>query len=109
MSATAKPNGAAAAAMVAASVGCCALAVLAAIGDAAKSAASLLTFWKPTGPLSGVSTLAIGLWLIVWVVLDRRWRAKDCAWARVNLAVGALLAIAFLLTFPPVEDLLLGK
>lgn len=109
MNAAARANGSAAAAMVAASVGCCALAVLATIGDASKSAASLLTFWKPTGPLSGVSTLAIVGWLLVWAVLARRWRARDCAWARVNLAVGILLAAAFLLTFPPFEDLLLGK
>jgi len=106
---TAVRTGAAGAAILAASLGCCALGVLAVIGDASKSAARLLSFWKPTGPLSGVSTLAILIWLIAWFVLHRLWRDRDCALRKVSLAAGVLLAVAFLLTFPPFEDLLPGK
>lgn len=102
-------TGAAGAAILAASMGCCALGVLADIGDTSKNAARFLTFWKPTGPLSGVSTLAIALWLISWFVLHHLWRQRDCALAKVSVAAGLLLAVAFLLTFPPFEELLLGK
>lgn len=109
MNATEVRTGAAGAAILAASLGCCALGVLADIGDASKIAARFLTFWKPTGPLSGVSTLAIALWLIAWFVLHRFWRKRDCAVGKVSFLAGILLAIAFLLTFPPFEDLLLGK
>lgn len=102
-------NGAAAAAILSACIGCCTLAVLAMIGDASKSAARMLTFYKPTGPLSGVTTLAIIVWMAAWLVFDRRWRQKSLAFARVTGVALVLLAIGLLLTFPPFEDLLLGK
>lgn len=102
-------TGAAGAAILAESIGCCALGVLADVGDASKAAARFLTFWRPTGPLSGVSTLAIVLWLITWFVLHRFWRERDCALGKISMAAGVLLGLAFLLTFPPFEDLLLGK
>lgn len=106
---TAVRTGAAGAAILAASLGCFALAVIADIGDASKAAARLLTFWKPTGPLSGVSTLAIAIWLVAWLILHRSWRERDCAFRKVTVASSILLLVAFLLTFPPFEDLLLGK
>lgn len=106
---TAAQTGAAGAAILSACLGCCALGVLADIGDASKAAARLLTFSKATGPLSGVSTLAIAIWLIAWIVLHRFWRERVCAFLKVTVASSILLLIAFLLTFPPFEDLLLGK
>lgn len=102
-------TGAAGAAILSACLGCCALGVLADIGDASKAAARFLTFWKATGPLSGVSTLAIAIWLIAWFVPHRIWRERDCAFRKVTVASSILLLVAFLLTFPPFEDLLLGK
>lgn len=103
------PNGGAAAALLAAGLGCFVLAVLAAAGDASKAVAHLLTFYTPTGPLSGVSTLAIAVWLAAWVAAHRLWRAKDIAMGRVTWVAGILLTLGFLLTFPPFEDWLLGK
>ena len=102
-------TGAAGAAILSACLGCCALGVLADIGDASKSAARFLTFWKPTGPLCGVSTLAVAIWLVAWIVLHRVWRERDCAFLKVTVASSILLLVGFLLTFPPFEDLLLGK
>jgi membrane associated rhomboid family serine protease len=102
-------TGAAGAAILSACLGCCTLGILAAIGDASKSAARSLTFWKPTGPLSGVSTLAIAIWLGAWIVLHGFWRERDCALLKVTIASSISLLVGFLLTFPPFEDLLLGK
>ena len=36
-----------------------------------------MNFYNPTGPLSGVTTLAIVLWLACWLILDWRWRKKN--------------------------------
>jgi hypothetical protein len=102
-------NGPAGAAILSAGVGCFAIGVLAVIGDGSKKMAGLFTFYRPTGPLSGVSSLGIAVWLVVWLVLARRWRRKSVAIGRVNLAAFVFLALGLLLTFPPFGDLLLGK
>lgn len=102
-------NGPAAAAILSAGIGCFAVGVLALVADGSKSVAKLLTFYAPTGPLSGVSTVAIVIWLAIWLVLARRWGAKMVAMKKVNAAAFVFLAIGLLLTFPPFGDLLLGK
>ncbi|MEO6982539.1 MAG: hypothetical protein ABI072_05430 [Edaphobacter sp.] len=81
-------NGAAAAAILSAGIGCFALGVLTVVGDGSKLVAKLLTFYTPSGPLSGVSTVAM---------------------RRVNMAAFVLLGAGLLLTFPPFGDLLLGR
>jgi hypothetical protein len=102
-------NGPACAAIVAAGAGCFAMGVLAVVGDASKRVAGMLNFYAPSGPLSGVSTMAVVVWLVVWVVLARLWRGKTVALGRANVVAFLLLAAGLLLTFPPVGDLLMGK
>jgi fluoride ion exporter CrcB/FEX len=94
---------------LAAGAGCAALGILAVVADASKPVARWLTFYLPTGPLSGVSTMAILFWLVTWVILARRWRRKTVAIAKVNAIAFLLLALGILLTFPPFADLLQGK
>ncbi|HET7215995.1 MAG TPA: hypothetical protein VJW77_01040 [Terriglobia bacterium] len=103
------PNGAAAAAILSAGIGCCALGILAVVGDGSAVVARWLTFYMPTGPLSGVTTTAIIVWLVSWLILARRWRSKTVAIVKVNAVAFALMGVALLLTFPPFADLLLGK
>ena len=105
MSDTALKNGAGAAAVLAAGVGCFALAVLAVAGDKIAAVKSALNVYKPTGPLSGVSTGAVVVWLGVWAVLEWRWRGRDVAMGRVAAVALGLLALGVLLTFPPIGDL----
>lgn len=102
-------NGPAAAAILSAGIGCATLGILAVAGDASKGVAKLLTFYLPTGPLSGVSSLAIVVWLGVWFILAKRWGTKTVAIAKVNATAFALLALGILLTFPPFADLVQGK
>jgi hypothetical protein len=102
-------NGPAGAAIVSAGAGCAYLGILAVAADASKPLARLLTFYLPTGPLSGVSTVAILLWLGTWFILAKRWRKKTVAIAKVNATAFLLLVLGILLTFPPFGDLLLGK
>ncbi len=102
-------NGPAAAAVLAAGIGCFAVGVFAIAGDALPAIARLLTFYAPTGPLSGVTTSAIVVWLLSWFALARRWHAKSIALGAVTTIAFVLLAFSVLLTFPPFMDLLQGK
>jgi hypothetical protein len=64
----------------------------------------MLNWYAPTGPLSGVTTLAIILWLTTWALLDWRWKSRTVHVARVNVVALTLLALGLLLTFPPFID-----
>lgn len=103
------PNGPGAAAILAAGIGCAAVGVLALAGDASAAIGKLLNFYNPVGTLSGVTTVAIIIWLVAWFVLARRGGTKTVAMGKVNAAAFLLLAVGLLLTFPPVMDLLQGK
>nr|WP_253958983.1 hypothetical protein [Paraburkholderia fungorum] len=102
-------NGPAAAAILAAGIGCFAVGLFALAGDAFTAFAHFFTFYKPTGPLSGVTTSAIVVWLLSWFALSRQWGARSVALGRVTTVAFLLLALAVLLTFPPFMDLLQGK
>ena len=102
-------NGPVAAAVLACGLGCFLLGVLAVAADGSKRFASALNFHNPTGPLSGVTTVAIALWLLCWAVLANRWKNKQTAFAKVSGFAFLFLALGLLLTFPPVGDLLLGR
>jgi hypothetical protein len=102
-------NGSGAAAVLSAGLGCFALGALALAGDASPYIAQSLNFWRPTGPLSGVTDLAIIVWLGVWFVLSRLWARRNVNLSVVNGASFALFAAGLLLTFPPFMDLLQGK
>jgi hypothetical protein len=102
-------NGPVAAAVLSCGLGCFLLGVLAVAGDGSKNVAAALNFYNPTGALSGVTTVAIALWLICWVVLVIRWRNKSVAFGKVSALAFLLLTLGLLLTFPPFGDLLLGR
>jgi hypothetical protein len=102
-------NGPVAAAVLSCAVGCFLLGVLAVAADGSKRLAAALNFYHPTGPLSGVTTVAIALWIVCWAVLAARWRNKTLAFARVSAFAFVFLALGLLLTFPPFGDLFLGR
>lgn len=102
-------NGKGAAAILAVGIAVLALGIFSFTGDAVPALASLFNIWKPTGPLSGVTTFAIAIWLAAWLVLARAWAARDLDLRRVNLAAAAMIFAGLLLTFPPFMDFLQGK
>ena len=81
-------NGSGAAAILAAGIGSFALAVLACAGDKLAAVKNSLIFYKPTGPLSGVTTTAIVIWLVLgnfgvaMAKQNRRRRAHLCHCSR---------------------------
>lgn len=97
-------NGSGAAAILGASAGSFTLGVLAMLADKIPSLKSAMIFYKPTGPLSGVTTVAIIVWFAVWAILDARWKKQEVALGRMNAIALVLVVLALLLTFPPVAD-----
>lgn len=103
------PNGPVAAAVLSCGLGCFVLGLLAVAADCSKALAAALNFYDPAGPLSGVTTVAIALWLIAWAVLAARWKNRTVAFGKVAAAAFTLLAFSLLLTFPPFGDVFLGR
>lgn len=99
-------NGSAAAAILAAGIGSFVLGVLAVAGDKSALLKNWFTFYKPTGPLSGVTTSAVVIWLVCWGALEWRWRKSNVPAGRISAIALVLLALGLLLTFPPIADVL---
>lgn len=98
-------NGSGAAAILATGVGSFALAALAVVADRIPSIKHLMIFYKPTGPLSGVTTVGIIIWLAAWGILEWLWRNRTVPATRTNAIALILLILSLLLTFPPFVDL----
>ena len=99
------PNGSGAAAILSAGIGSFMVGFLAVAADKSAFLKNLFNFYKPTGPLSGVTTIAILIWLLAWGVLEGRWRNRTVALARISAVALVLLGLSLLLTFPPVTEL----
>lgn len=99
------PNGPAAAAILAAGTGCMSLGVFAVLADHIAGFGRRMNFYRPTGPLSGVTTCAVAVWLVVWILLEWRWHGKAVRGGVIAVWALVLLGLGVLLTFPPVSDL----
>jgi hypothetical protein len=98
-------NGSGAAAVLAAGIGCFVLAVLAVAAGKSAQLKSSLIFYKPTGILSGVTTVAVFVWLLTWGILEWRWGKRTVSLGRTTVTALVLLGLGLLLTFPPMVDL----
>ena len=103
--AKAMTNGSGAAAVLAAGLGSFTLAATAIAADESSTIKNLMNFYHPTGPLSGVTTTAIFVWLVLWIVLAWRWRDRNLAMSHVGAIALVFLVLSLLLTFPPIADL----
>ncbi len=102
-------NGKGAAAVIAVAVASLALGIFTITGDAFPAAGALFNIWKPTGPLSGVTTLTIIIWLMAWLFFSLRWAGRDVNFKRINMTAAGMIIAGLLLTFPPFMDFLQGK
>lgn len=99
------PNDSGAAAILAAALGSFSAAVLAFAEDKSAAIKNSLNFYKPTGPLSGVTTVAILIWFVVWGLLEWRRGKKKVVMGRTITIAFVLLVLSLLLTFPPIVDI----
>jgi len=94
-------NGRAAAALLAGGIGSLMVGLLTTLSEAVEFVGPALNWVKPVGPLSGKTTLAVIIWLIVWVVLNKQWKDRDVEFDKFALISLILLLFGILGTFPP--------
>jgi len=93
-------NGIAAAALLGAGVGCFALGILTFLTKISSTIETTLDFYHPTGPVSGITTLAMVVWLIAWAGLHGLWRNRQVDFRRVYVVVLVLVCLGLLGCFP---------
>jgi hypothetical protein len=93
------------AAILAAALGCAVMGVLTFFTEMSPRMAKLMTFIKPAGNLSGVTTLTILVWIIAWILLHRCWKTRTIKFGGLVLTASLFLILIGLLgTFPPFID-----
>jgi hypothetical protein len=97
-------NGPAAAAILAAGIGCAALGILTLLAAASPAAAGLLAWSEAVGPLSGKAGLAVLIWLAAWLLLGSLWKNRQVNLRRTLTWSYLGIAIGFLGTFPPIYE-----
>ena len=104
-----KPNGPAAAALLAGGLGSGIFGLIVLFSELSESFGAALNWYNPVGPLSGKSTLGIAAFFISWAVLHSMWKDKEVNFSRISTAALVLLAIGLLGTFPPVWHLFIAE
>ncbi|GBD07984.1 hypothetical protein HRbin22_00210 [Candidatus Thermoflexus japonica] len=94
------PNGAAAAAILAAAIGCFIIGLMTLGAEMSEGLANALKWYPPAGPLSGKTGVGVITWLIAWAVLHNLWKDRDVDFRAVRIGAAILLLLGFLLTFP---------
>jgi fluoride ion exporter CrcB/FEX len=101
-----KPDGPAAAAMLAAGLGIFTLGLLTVLAEASVPLHDWLeSAWemgRGVGPLAGKTTIAVIVWAVSWIMFGLLWRKKDPnlrTWFTVSVGLGILGALG---TFPPI-------
>ena len=97
-------NGAALAAFLAGGVGALALALIVILNEVGIFAAP--TLYGPAGGVTGRTALGTVAWLVAWAVLHKRWKDRQVDPGRVFAVTLGLIAVAVVLLFPPVWQLL---
>ena len=105
LSITEKPNGPAAAAMIAAGIGAAALGLLTVLNEASTDIHDFLDIKNRVGPLSGKTTFAIIAYLISWVVLAPVLWRQNLAWNTVVIITAVLIVAGFIGTYPKFFEL----
>ncbi len=110
-----KPNGPAAAAILAAGIGSFTVGLMTTLAEASVDIKNALDFSKNygigsgVGPLSGKVVVAVIAYVIAWAIAGYLWRGREVNFGRAFTATLVLLALGFALTFPPIFDLFAPK
>jgi hypothetical protein len=100
------PNGPAWACILAAGIACFTFGLTIDLAEAFKPVSNALNFYKPTGDLSGKTTLAIIIWAITWGILHARWKHQNLKSPQTIMVLTLfLILLALIAAFPPFFDL----
>jgi hypothetical protein len=108
LNAPSKPSGPAAAAILAAGIGCFAMGLVTTLAAGFSALSNAIAFVKPVGPLSGKSDIAIAAYFVAWLVLYGLWRKRHVNIGPVGTATLILVGLGIIGTFPTFYDLFVG-
>ncbi len=95
-------DGAVSAAMLSGGIGCLVIGLMTTGAVISETLKNLLSWWDPSGPLSGKTSVGVLVWLVVWAVLHQAWKGKATGLKKTMIVSLILIALGFVLTFPPV-------
>jgi hypothetical protein len=104
----AKSDGVAAAAVLASSIGVFIIGSLTTLAEISGSLKAALAWSGAVGPLMGKTGVGVIVWLIVWPILHAVWRGKEVNFSAIYAVSLILIALGWLLTFPPVFEAFSG-
>ncbi|MEX2556154.1 MAG: hypothetical protein WEB06_11025 [Actinomycetota bacterium] len=97
---SARPNGPAVAALVAAAFGSFVLGLFTTLAEVSEPLKNWLNWSNPVGPLSGKTGLALAAWVGAWLALGVAWRRSEVDLPKALIASAALIGLGVLGTFP---------
>lgn len=97
--------GVASAAFVASGIGCLVIGLMVTGAEMSEGLKNALNWWNPAGPLTGKTGVGVIVWLISWVILHSMWKDKEVEFGKHFTITLILIALGFLLTFPPIFTL----
>jgi len=100
-----EPNGGIVAAVIAAGAACAVLGILTVLAAAVPAMADVLTFYAPSGPITGKFILATFAYLIIWTNLHFRLRGRELSLSKGFVITMLLLLTGLIGTFPPFYQL----
>ena len=95
------PNGEAAAAIVAAGIGCLTMGILTVLETAIGGLHTILQFYPPAGSITGITSLMVIAWLVSWVALYRLWKSKQMNFTRMFIIALICILLGIVGIFPP--------
>jgi lysylphosphatidylglycerol synthetase-like protein (DUF2156 family) len=104
-----KPNGVAAAAVLAAGVASFVLGLMIVLTEAIPAFKNAVNFQPPVGPLSGKTDIMVAAYVVSLIGLVIAWRDKSVNFGKVYTATLLLLALGLLGSFPLFYELFTAK
>lgn len=101
VAAIARPNGPAVAVVIATGIGALVLGIFTLLSEASEGVHEFLEFSERVGALSGTTVFGTAAFLLSWGGLHLALGDREVGWRPVITTLLVLLAVAFVLTFPP--------
>ena len=95
------PNGEAAAAIVAAGIGCLTMGILTVLETVIGGLRTVLQFYPPAGSITGITSLMVIAWLVSWVALYRLWKSKQVNFTKLFVIALMCILLGLVGIFPP--------
>ncbi len=103
-----RPNGPAAAVLLAGGLGAAVLGLMTTLGESCKPIGDALNWYKPVGSLTGKTLTSVAVFFATWLILHFVYRERNVRFARVAIFALVLLGLGLLGTFPPFFEIFSG-